>query len=187
VNRPSDKAYSTALMVGLCLMGAGLFLAMLMFVVGAIQSARMGGSNGLPIFAASGVFTAIFLAGVLTTGVTLVAGMRRATFGAKSVWRVDGARVQARYCVNHLGETIFQEEYIDFEDPQTRFFVRLEIPGRGTSEYRCAAPVWGQCGEGLTGNALVQGDWVSQFVRDIGDGRGNPYRSDVAEDVSRHL
>ncbi|MBI1757115.1 MAG: hypothetical protein HYR64_08430 [Fimbriimonas ginsengisoli] len=74
---------------------------------------------------------------------------------------VRNCRIMARYCVNEVGDQM--PAGLHAPDEGTRAMIRLWSPERGASEYECALPVWEQCGEGMLGDAIVQGKWLSAF------------------------
>lgn len=145
------------LFAGLALMIGGLVLAGLsVFVLPAL------GAMGIALM---GLFGVAFVVGLIITGTVLVAGIRKnSSSRAPVVYR--GVKVIARYAIDWRGQTLFDEAYMDPEDTKLKYYVRLQIPGREATEYRCSAPVWGQCGELLTGTASIQGDWIGRFDRD---------------------
>ncbi len=75
-------------------------------------------------------------------------------------------RVMARYGVNELNEIVTSDWAHD--DVPFRPFVRLHSPRRGAMEFECALPVWEQCGEGMDGEAIIQGRWLSSFTPYMG-------------------
>jgi hypothetical protein len=152
----------------------GLVIGGILFLAGVVR----GGSVG--VIATAGFFVALFFVGLVIVIVALAMGLQAGKGSSKSVCRYDNVNVIARYVMNGLGETIFDESYIDPEDPKTRYFVRLAIPGLGSAEYGCEAAVWGQCGEGMVGMALIQGPWCGQFVSPTSVGPTNPYGRDTA-------
>lgn len=78
-------------------------------------------------------------------------------------------RVMARYGVNSRNEIMSSDWAVDSEDFKP--YVRLHSPTRGAIEFQCAFPVWDQCGEGMIGEAVIQGRWLSSF---------KPYMSGIA-------
>lgn len=75
-------------------------------------------------------------------------------------------RVMARYGVNSQNEVLAANWAADYDD--FRPHVRLYSPQRGAMEFECALPVWEQCGEGMLGDAVIQGRWLSSFSPAIG-------------------
>lgn len=75
-------------------------------------------------------------------------------------------RVMARYGVDDRNEIITADWAYDSEG--FRPFVRIHCPTRGAMELECAMPVWEQCGEGMLGEAVIQGRWLSSFRSYVG-------------------
>ncbi len=78
-------------------------------------------------------------------------------------------RIMARYGVNAQNEIMSSDWANDSECFKPH--VRLHSPTRGAMEFQCAFPVWDQCGEGMIGEAVIQGRWLSSF---------KPYMSGIA-------
>lgn len=168
----SDRTYSTLLIVGVGLMvGSGILGAMMLFAALAQGSSK---STGIPILATAGFFILLFLIGLGLVVFTLAVGLRKASGSSKTITRYENTKVIARYAINSTGETLFDESYILPDDPNVKLYVRLEVPGLGSSEYRCNMPVWGQCGEGQRGAAMIQGSWIGQFLA-YPPGQAGPY------------
>lgn len=109
----------------------------------------------------------LFLAGMGLVAYAVFSGLSFTnTLRTKSApTPLDGVRIQARYAMNTIGEMLFNEQ--DWDLPGTRFYVRILYPNGRSSELECAYPVFCQCGEGMWGTAIIQGDWVSQFTPSI--------------------
>lgn len=168
----NDRAYSHALHIGFWFTGAGFFLGAFTLLAGVTQGKH---PSAIWFEAIGGFFIGLFFIGLFTIMYTLARGLGKVNNTPKQVRRCDYAHVVARYAITALGETIFDASYVDVDDPKTQLLVRLNVPGYGSHEYRCNPIIWGQCGEGLTGTAMIQGDWIGQFIRYIGDGEGHPY------------
>jgi len=171
MKRSSDAAYSNWLIAGIGMLVGGFLLGAMMVIAGS-------GSRSIVLVAMAGLFFLVSFAGLVVLVVTLSAGLRSTSRSTKAApLRLDAARIQARYAINSLGETIFDESYLDFEDPKTKLYVRISAPGMNGSEFKCQAPVWTRCGEGMEGTAVIQGDWLGQFFPKIaGPSQGDPYR-----------
>ena len=70
-------------------------------------------------------------------------------------------RIMARYGVNEQNDVVSADWIGDSEGIRT--FVRVWSPTRGAQEFECAYPVWLQCGEGMLGQAVTRGKWLSGF------------------------
>ena len=75
-------------------------------------------------------------------------------------------RVMARYGVNSRNEIISSDWATEADDFKP--YVRLHSPRKGAMEFQCAFPVWDQCGEGMMGDATIQGRWLSSFKPYVG-------------------
>ena len=75
-------------------------------------------------------------------------------------------RVMARYGVNEQNDVVGADWVGDGEGIRT--FVRVWSPTRGAQEFECAYPVWLQCGEGMLGQAITRGGWLSGFFSQAG-------------------
>ncbi|HEY3782747.1 MAG TPA: hypothetical protein VGL56_16815 [Fimbriimonadaceae bacterium] len=174
---PNDRTFSAALNVGLWMSVGGFFLGAFILLAGAAQGRHKSGEVLMVI---AGVFIAIFFIGIFVLMYTLAAGIGRANGTGKTPMRFDNTFVVARYAISSLGDTVFDESYIDRDDPSTKFYVRLNIPNIGSAEYRCNEAIWQECGESMMGTALIQGNWIGSFTRYIGHGQGNPHEYGVA-------
>lgn len=75
--------------------------------------------------------------------------------------REYNCRVMARYGVNEQNEVVTADWVGAGEEIRT--FVRIWSPTRGAQEFECAYPVWCQCGEGMLGQSITEGKWLSAF------------------------
>jgi hypothetical protein len=71
-------------------------------------------------------------------------------------------RVLARYAVTRDHRMVTDESEIEFID-RPKFYVKLHSPRDGSVEYQCHAAVYYSCGEGMMGDAEVQGLWLGAF------------------------
>jgi hypothetical protein len=129
-----------------------------------------------PVVAIIGIL--LILGALLVWGLAVGQGLssNKKASTTTTILAIGESKIIARFGVNHLGETIFQEEYLDFDDPSTRLFVKLAEPDGRRYELRTNEHVWRNCGEGMRGAAQVQGDWLASFTPHMGQGVGNPYR-----------
>ncbi len=182
--KAKDKAYGNVMFWGAALafggfIGAGLFLILGFLPFPQIMKSGAMGLAGLALLA--------FVAGLLLLLFALLAGLGKINNLGKKVFKHDGVKVIARYAINSIGETIFDERYMNFEDEKLKFYVRLQLPNGHSAEYHCNEIVWGHCAEMMTGTALIQGDWVGQFIPLFGDGQGDPYRPEMAAQHPQNL
>lgn len=155
------------IVVGIGLIGFGLF---------AFPFVGTGGAAmvGLGILLSS-------VGGVMTLG-SIVYGIRleKGDSSTTEVVLVNDALIIGRFATNAIGEMLFDEAYVDFDDPKTKLYVKVEIPGRPSIELTTNRAVWSNCCEGMRGAAHVQGNWLGQFEPKLPPIRtsGNPYRND---------
>jgi len=88
----------------------------------------------------------------------------RAT-GPRKVW--DGVRVVARYGYNRDGIMLTSEFDLEVAD-DPKYYVRLLLPDGRQDEFECTPAVYFQAGEGMLGDAEVQGKWLGHFKPRIG-------------------
>jgi hypothetical protein len=157
---------------GVGLLIGGLVLGAIFMFVGSI----MPGDVRTIIFALAGLCSLAAIVGIILCGITLLSGLNVATPKARNVVIHSDAKVIARYAIDGQGQSTFDEEYLDFDDPKLKFYVRLELHGLGSAEYNCNSAVWSECGESMRGTAYIQGNWVGQFIRTIGTGQGDIYQ-----------
>ncbi len=79
---------------------------------------------------------------------------------------IEHFRVLARYVYD--GPQMLVAEYEIEAAQRPRFYVRAMLPSGETLEYETDAPVYFNCGEGMLGQAEVQGKWLGMFVPYIG-------------------
>lgn len=145
--------------------------------------ALMFGLLGAAVFGSPAIVMAVigsFLAlggGILALGV-LIYGIRQEKGDSREtrVTTLENVQISARFAINRIGETLFDADYVDFDDPKTKLYVRLNRIDAPPIELRTNSSVWMGCGEGMKGRAHVQGDWLGQFEMIAGPPpTGNPY------------
>ena len=164
---------SNAMLIGLYCLGIGVLVVsggfwMMLLLRTALASLVVG-------LGAFGIFT-----GLLLMGYGIAKGLHVEHAASKTTTQVQmpECRIVARFAINSIGETLFSEMDIDFEDPKTQFLIRV-APAHGAQiELKTNEQVWLQCGEGMRGTLVVQGDWLGSFVPIRGAGEGDPYRND---------
>lgn len=149
---------------GVGLLAVGFFLGIL------LRSPAVMALMGLGVIA--------FVVGLGMIGFSVFSGLKteRAdpTTGQISHW--PDSLVQARFATNAIGETVFSDMDIDFEDPKTKLYVRITTGDGQRAELKARQEVWLQAGEGMRGNAVVQHDWLIGFAPKRGSGEGDPHR-----------
>lgn len=71
-------------------------------------------------------------------------------------------QVVATYVLDKMTQTTVPY-WQDYPPEQLRFYVRLRLPNRQHEEFECAPEVFQSVGEGMRGEAVVQGNWLCQF------------------------
>ncbi|MBS1700414.1 MAG: hypothetical protein JST12_02030 [Armatimonadetes bacterium] len=70
--------------------------------------------------------------------------------------------VIARFATDGTGVLYIEQSQIEFlDDP--KYYVRLSGATEGSMEYQCVEEVFWMCGEGLKGEADIQGRWLGAF------------------------
>lgn len=75
-------------------------------------------------------------------------------------------KVISRFAIDHNGHMLTQDWEMD--QPRLRHFVKLDVGGGEVLEFQCRYEVFSQAGEGMVGQASVQGKWLGAFVPAIG-------------------
>lgn len=84
--------------------------------------------------------------------------------GARRV--VEDAVILSRYALSPQGNFLSDWELEGADDP--KFYVRMRTPDGRVAEYPVAAETYFNCGEGMAGEAEIQGRWVGRFTPYIG-------------------
>lgn len=79
---------------------------------------------------------------------------------------IEHAFIVGRYALSKTNDMLSDWELEAAENP--RFFVRMRTPDGRSSEYLCAAETYFNCGEGMSGEAELQGRWLGRFTPYIG-------------------
>lgn len=74
---------------------------------------------------------------------------------------VQNVKVMSRYALNDAGEMVFSN--FEYEAGGGKMYVQLMMPNQENLEFQTSWGVFLACGEGMTGNAIVQGDWLTSF------------------------
>lgn len=109
---------------------------------------------------------------LIFVGVFMVAGAlfygnwfeRRGHVG--NVRKIEYFRILARFATDRRGNML--AEYEAEEDDKARFYVRGVYPNAEVGEYEVSREVYFACGEGMTGQAEMQGRWIGRFIPYIG-------------------
>lgn len=169
--RKDDARLGAIMTAGVWICGGGFVVAGIGFfltvVSGSPSMAALAGLGGVGFVVGLGMIGYVAFSGLHT---------ERSAKNASTAVQIPGSTITARFATNRLGETLFSELDLDFDDPKTKFFVRIQ-PSEGRQlELRTNSAVWQGCGEGMKGTAVVQGDWLGAFTPTLGSGEGMPYR-----------
>lgn len=169
--RKDDAKLSNLMTVGIWMIIGGLAIGALGFVMAMLSLATS-------MMALSGLGGLVFLIGLILVGATVVGGLRTEKMASTTTQavQVPNCLIIARFATNSVGETLFSEEDIFFDDPKTKFFIRIQPEYGRQIELRTNLPVWQGCGEGMRGTAVVQGDWLGSFSKQLGTADGKPYQ-----------
>jgi hypothetical protein len=77
-------------------------------------------------------------------------------------------RILARYAFDKKQNYMQDEAMIEFSEG-VRYYVRATVPYGEILEYETAPATWYQCGEGMYGEAELQGKWIGRFTPYIGE------------------
>lgn len=80
---------------------------------------------------------------------------------------IENFRIMARYAYDKAGYHLVDDGMIEFAEGP-RFYVRGQTPDGVVLEYEASEAVWRQAGEGMYGEAELQGKWMGRFVPYIG-------------------
>jgi len=163
-----------ALVAGLVLVVAGAFFSWV-FGMGGVYRGTLtrdtlhgdritdaGTLNLLP-FTVALFFLGLFLIlGALVYGFHVI-GRQRA--GKRRT--IEYFRILARFATDRRGNMLTSDWQIEAED-NARYYVRASSPHGPAEEYEVSHQVFLACGEGMTGEAEVQGRWLGRFIPYIG-------------------
>jgi hypothetical protein len=75
---------------------------------------------------------------------------------------IGHARILARFGIDDEGRMQTDETQLEFLDG-IKYYVRVLSPTEGSIEYQCVEEVFYACGEGMMGEAEIQGKWLGAF------------------------
>lgn len=161
----SEGALGWAIVAGLVLMPIGLLLTLMFFMAGVFRAARTsGGDAGDVVLIWIGIAT--LLIGFLLT----VGGFLVGYFSGKKEYAptgdmrsAPGVQVLVRYAYNKRGE-MANDEYMWQEGDDIKFYVKLRFPNGTIQEFQSTNEVYNMCGEGMKGDALIDGRWLCGFT-----------------------
>ena len=161
-----EKAVGCALALGFVLMfGSGAF-GYAFGTAGMYQTLAARGGNGGDLNLLPLVFL-FFAIGVALCVGSVFYGLyfnRQQTSGKRRT--VADALILSRYALSPQGAMLSDWELEGADDP--RFYVRMKLPDGRASEYPVAPEAYFSCGEGMAGEAELQGKWLGRFTPYIG-------------------
>jgi hypothetical protein len=163
-----ESAVGIGLVGGLILTLCGGIASGMLFMGGAFHATytrnpstgevhSIGDASLLPIAVSATVLGVTILIGALVYGLYT---SRTETKGP--VTRHERVRILSKYLTDGPHHLPTDWDIDSLANPQ--FYVQLEIPGRGAKEFRTSRALFEQIGEGLTGEAAVQGNWLGEFT-----------------------
>lgn len=121
-----------------------------------------GTLNLLPVTLVFLVLGLAMVAGGLIMGFSFIGSQRKGP--GKSI---EYFRILARFATSRDGNLLADWEIEAADRP--RFYVRATFPNGGIDEFEVAPEIYFQCGEGMVGQADVQGRWIGRFIPYIGE------------------
>ncbi len=106
----------------------------------------------------------IMTLGALTMVASVIYGLSQARNPAKGNRRiVSNVRVVARFATDGTGVLYTEAGQMEFID-NLKYYVRISSASEGSVECQCVEEVFWRCGEGLSGDAEIQGRWLGGFT-----------------------
>jgi hypothetical protein len=167
-----EKLAGCALAGGVVLMVMSLFLGWVFTTAGVYrgtytrtpitnQITDAGPMNYLPMTLL--VFTIGLVLCVTSVGYGLIYNKRQASGSRRTV---PDALILSRYALSPSGDLLSDWELEGADNP--KFYVRMRMPDGKVAEYPVATEAYFNCGEGMAGEAEMQGRWLGRFTPYIG-------------------
>jgi hypothetical protein len=143
-----------------------MFAGLVFFFVCGLGTWFLAVGGGLGGIRVDGIFNVVKWVPVLGL-VMYIAGLAYGIYSEKTEYHgerymVQHCRVLARYVITRDQRMVTDETEIEFLD-RPKFFVKILSPRDGSVEYQCHEAVFFACGEGMMGDAEVQGQWLGSF------------------------
>lgn len=156
-----EKAIGCLVFAAFGLVGAGVIGFLMLMGGGALRMANTHGRDP-SLLILSGVAGLSILLGFACAILALAWGLGRNRRARSAPPETAAVRVLARYALMPgTSEMMFSD--FDPDLPGIRFFARVRFESGQARELQCAYPVFATLGEGMTGTATVQGDWIGAF------------------------
>ncbi len=153
---------SALLILGGVLILLGILVVAIFLLGGIVSFAKHSDSSGILI---AGMGFTMMIAGALIILGVFGYGIWLERKGDKGVpMMLSPVYVVATYAVDkHSQATV--PYWREYPAEELRFFVRLRfLPNRKEEEYECTQEVFQTIGDGMQGDAVVQGRWLRQFT-----------------------
>ena len=146
--------------VGIFVLGLGTFLVMMM--ASASEAASPWQDGSYTILRKTGIPLGISLIGLGVIGFNLFKmwWIPRQESNSKVVEDQEGVYVISKNAFDSQMNMYFPTE----PDDDLKYFVTLQLPNGRRKEYRTSVQTFFTLGEGMTGTAKIQGDWLGMFV-----------------------
>lgn len=162
--RRSEGALGWAIVAGLVLMPIGLVLTLMFFMAGVFRATRTAGADAGDIVLIWIGITILLVGFLLTVGGFIYGYLqgKREYSPSGNLRKAANVQVLVRFAYNKRGE-MANDEYMWQEGDDIRFYVKLRFPNGCIQEYETTSEVYSLCGEGLKGEALIDGRWLGGF------------------------
>jgi hypothetical protein len=177
VSARKEGAVGCLIFGGLLLIPVGILLTVVLYF-GAIVRFEYSKGTDLSLFVLRGLGPFTILLGMVLAGVGLFWGWKEGQGQYRGKGRAQvhpNARVVARFGQDRDG-TLLTEEWQYEEAERPRYFVKLQYPDGRIVECETRPEVWAHCGEGMVGDATIDGGWLGMFAAKVGHAPPpNPY------------
>lgn len=127
-----------------------------------------GGLGGLKVDGAFNIFKWLPAVGLVMYLSGLIYGIHsQKTEHVGNRRLMPQCRILARYAITRDHRMVSDESEFEFLD-RPKYYVKLLSPTDGSIEYQCHHAVFLNCGEGMMGDAEVQGQWLGSFKPYLG-------------------
>lgn len=168
MNERRQKITAALSCCGCALLVTGFF-AMGLLLTGGMARFSFTRGQDASLLLLSGFGVPIMVLGVLLLAAAIVYGLIAGKMGkSRHLYRYPNCQVLSRFAVSPTGDYV--DDVFDGPDEDLKYYVQLKMPDGKNEEFQCAYDVFLCCGEGMRGEAVAQGAWLSQFVPYIGPG-----------------
>jgi hypothetical protein len=150
------------------LCGCGTWILMVGLGVSGLRTGAQSGAANFLMYLAIFVTVVAGLVGVVGIGMGILSSNSEFS-GERLV--AKNARVIARYAIDDEG-VMMTDDFSVANMEKPKYFVRLDIGSGENAEYQCAEKTYWEAGEGMLGDAEIQGKWLGQFTPYFGVDQG---------------